>query len=104
MRDIVAYLCQHDLINTIVCTGTCVVEDVMKSFTNFYDKNEKSDLKDFEFRGNILKGKKGYEKFEEFLNPILDRLIEQEKQQIYSTPSSIIKEIGKELKDPKSFI
>ena len=75
MREIIKYLCQHKLIDVIVCTGCGVEEDVMKTFPNckFYSsKDENYDKEKFDKQGNILKPKNRFELYKNFIDEILD--------------------------------
>lgn len=53
--------------------------------------------------GNLLVPNNNYCKFEDWVTPILDKLVdEQEKEKIVWTPSKIIRRLGKEINHPDS--
>eukprot|EP00741_Cyanophora_paradoxa_P007332 tig00001107_g7092.t1 len=108
LREAIRFLAQHKLIDAIVTTAGGVEEDIIKCLAPFY--LGKFELKGEELRsrglnriGNLLVPNDNYCKFEDWVVPILDKLVEEQKQQgIVWSPSKIINRLGKEINDPSS--
>eukprot|EP00455_Lapot_gusevi_P044886 TRINITY_DN567_c0_g1_i3.p1 TRINITY_DN567_c0_g1~~TRINITY_DN567_c0_g1_i3.p1 ORF type:complete len:390 (+),score=120.87 TRINITY_DN567_c0_g1_i3:70-1239(+) len=109
LRDVIRFLVQHKLVSAIVTTGGGIEEDLMKCFTPAY-------LGDFNLSGATLR-KKGinrigntlvpnnnYVRFEEFLTPILNKMVEEQKtmENPFWSPSTIIARLGQEINHPDS--
>jgi len=108
LRDIIRYLVEHKMVDCIVTTGGGIEEDFIKCLASTY-------LGDFSLSGKILR-KNGinrignllvpndnYCKFEDWIMPILDKLLEEQKNNgIIWTPSKIISRLGKEINNTQS--
>ncbi|XP_075249018.1 deoxyhypusine synthase-like [Convolutriloba macropyga] len=107
-REIIRYLVQHKMVDCLVSTGGGIEEDFMKCMAplvvgEFTLKG--SELFDQAvFRnGNVLLSDGAYGRFENWFIPILDKMLEEEKEQgTLWTPSKLIHRMGKEINDPKS--
>lgn len=108
IREIIRYLAEHKKIQVIVTTAGGIEEDIIKCLGDF-------KLGEFSASGEIL-NKKGvnragnvyipnslYCRFEEFLNPILDKIYAEQKRtgEIISI-SDFIKILGREINDERS--
>ena len=108
LKDIFRYLVENKKINVIVTTGGGIEEDIIKCIGDFV-------LGDFKASGSVLR-KKGinrigniyasnnrYVEFEEFIQPILEELYHEQKQEgIIHTPSDIIWKLGEKINNEKS--
>ncbi len=99
-RELIRYLVEHNLVDVLVTTGGGVEEDLIKTRHDFvlgdFDADGETLRKNSTNRiGNIYASNKGYMWLEEFIQPILAELHEQQKTDRYvSTPSDIIKTLG----------
>lgn len=107
-RESIRFLAEHNLVNVIVTTTGGIEEDFMKCMDNTY-------VGDFEVPGdylrkngvnrigNLLIPNDNYVKLEEWVIPILDSMLEeQRKKGKIWTPSKFIKRLGKEINDERS--
>ncbi|CAL1541552.1 unnamed protein product [Lymnaea stagnalis] len=106
-RDIIRYLAQHNMIDCIVSTAGGIEEDFMKCFSSFYMgefKLKGSDLfeKSHNRTGNLLVPNITYCKFHAWLNPIIDAMVEEQRNGSEWTPSKLIWRMGKEINNPES--
>lgn len=108
-RDIIRYLVKHKMVN--VCVTTCggIEEDIIKCLGDFY-------LGDFRANGNYLREKginrignifasnNRYVEFEEFLQPLLEKIYQEQKdkKQKIITPSELIWKMGEKINNEKS--
>ncbi|ESO02420.1 hypothetical protein HELRODRAFT_184989 [Helobdella robusta] len=108
IRETIRFLTQHNLVDCIVTTAGGVEEDIIKCFSPTY-------VGDFHFKGsmlrdmginrigNLLAPNDNYCKFQDWIMPILDQmLIEQKTENFKWTPSKIISRLGKEINDKSS--
>ena len=108
LRDIFRYLVEHKKVHVIVTTAGGVEEDIIKCLGDFI-------LGDFRASGSILREKgvnrignifvpnSRYIKFEQFLQPILEALYQEQKKtgRIF-TPSDIVWKLGEQINDKRS--
>lgn len=108
VREQIRFLAEHNMVDCIVTTGGGVEEDFIKCLApTFLGKFSLSgrDLRDRGINriGNLLAPNDNYVKFQEWVDPILDKMLEEQKQQgIRWTPSKIIARLGKEIDNPDS--
>jgi len=108
IREFIKYLVQHKMVDAIVTTCGGIEEDFMKVFNPHYMGDFKlngSNLRKIGLNriGNLLVPNQNYVDFEEFLMPILDQmLIEQRQNGKIWTPSTIIDRLGKEINSEES--
>ncbi|KAM6037496.1 deoxyhypusine synthase isoform 2-T2 [Theristicus caerulescens] len=108
VRESIRYLVQHNMVDVLVTTAGGVEEDLIKCLAPTY-------IGDFSLRGrdlrqsginrigNLLVPNDNYCKFEDWLMPILEKMVdEQETQGARWTPSRMIARLGKEIDDPDS--
>ena len=108
LREIVRYLAQHRLVDVIVTTAGGVEEDFIKCLAP--SKLGAFDLRGSELRsqglnriGNMLVPNRNYCLFEEWIMPILDKMLEEQKTQGKRwTPSGLIERLGLEINNEES--
>lgn len=108
LRDIFRYLAKHKKVNVIVTTAGGIEEDIIKCLGDFKlgefsASGELLNKKGVNRIGNIFVPNSRYCKFEDFINPILERLYNEQKQtgKVISV-SEFIKILGREINDEKS--
>lgn len=108
LREIIRFLAQHKMIDVIVATAGGVEEDFIKCLAPTYLGDfslNGSDLrkKGLNRIGNLLVPNNNYCKFEDWIIPIFDAMLEEQKKdnKIW-TPSSMIARLGKEINDESS--
>ncbi|KAJ2962307.1 hypothetical protein NQZ79_g2544 [Umbelopsis isabellina] len=108
VREIIKFLVQHKMADVIVATAGGVEEDFIKCLAPTYLGDFALDgaslrKKGLNRIGNLLVPNNNYCKFEDWLIPILDQmLIEQKEQGIVWTPSKMIHRLGLEINDESS--
>jgi deoxyhypusine synthase len=108
LRDIVRFLVQHKMVHCIVATAGGIEEDLIKCLGNthvasFSLDGAKLRSEGLNRIGNLLVPNDNYCKFEDWVMPILDTLLnEQNQQNTRWTPSAVIHRLGKEINDPSS--
>jgi len=83
-REIIRYLMQHRMINCVVTTGGAIEEDIMKCFFPHYMGDFKLRGKDLRLKGfnrigNLLVPNKNYIAFEDWLKPILAKMLDEQE-------------------------
>jgi len=101
MRDTLRFLVQHKLVDCIVTTAGGVEEDFIKCLAptligDFSLKGQFLREKGVNRIGNLLVPNDNYCKFEDWIVPILDEMVEEQKAtgNVWS-PSKIIAKLGK---------
>lgn len=108
LREIIRYLCEHKMVDVIVTTAGGVEEDFIKclapTFKGQFELNgENLRNKGFNRIGNLIVPNDNYCKFEDWVNPLLEKMRdEQEKNKVNWTPSKIIDFLGKEIDNKDS--
>jgi len=103
IRDIIRYLVQHKMVHCIVTTAGGIEEDFIKCLAptfigDFALQGKALRANGINRIGNLLVPNDNYCKFEDWITPILDQLlVEQKRDGIVWNPSSIIKRLGKEI-------
>lgn len=103
VREVIRYLVQHNMVDCIVTTAGGIEEDFIKCMAPTY-------MGDFSLRGrelrekginrigNLLVPNDNYCKFEDWLMPILDQMLkEQKEKKVLWTPSRLIDRLGREI-------
>ncbi|KAL7588561.1 deoxyhypusine synthase [Lactuca sativa] len=110
VRDIIRYLAQHHMVDVIVTTAGGIEEDLIKCLADTY-RGEFSlpgaalRSKGLNRTGNLLVPNDNYCKFEDWIIPILDQMLqEQNTQHVLWTPSKVISRMGKEINDESSYL
>jgi len=107
-REIIRFLCEHKLVSVIVTSAGGVEEDFIKCLAPTYMGD--FDLVGVELRskglnriGNLIIPNENYVKLETWMMPILDAMVEEQKQhgELWS-PSKMIARLGKEINNPES--
>lgn len=108
LREVIRYLAKHKKVDVLVTTAGGIEEDFVKCLIDFKlgkfsTSGELLRKEGINRTGNILVPNEGYCKFEDFINPILERLYENQKKDgnIISV-SELIKELGKEINNEES--
>ncbi|XP_035825738.1 deoxyhypusine synthase [Aplysia californica] len=107
-REAIRYLVQHNMVDCIVSTAGGIEEDFIKCLAPTY-------LGDFSLSGRTLRSKginrignllvpnSNYCLFEDWLMPILDNMLHEQKETgTLWTPSKMIARLGKEIDNPES--
>jgi len=108
LRDVFRYLTQHNLVSCIVTTAGGIEEDFMKCLCPMYLGDFELDGKKLRSQGlnrtgNLLVPNDNYVLFEEWINPILDQMLEEQiKDGVIWSPSKMIHRFGKEINNPNS--
>lgn len=108
VRESIRFLAQHRCVDAMVTTGGGIEEDFMKCLAPHYMGDFALKGKALRERGinrigNLLVPNDNYVRFEEWMTPILDAMLEeQERDGTRWTPSRIIARLGKEINDERS--
>jgi len=108
VREYIRYLVQHKMVDCLVCTAGGIEEDFIKCLAPTYIGD--FNLKGAELRndginriGNLLVPNDNYCKFEDWIMPIFDKMVDEAKAEgINWTPSKIIARLGKEINNEES--
>jgi deoxyhypusine synthase len=118
LREVLAFLCQHKLVDVMVSTGGGLEEDFMKTMNDSYvmdylvnDRKWRTEGKNR--IGNMVVPNDSYTMFEDMLTPILDELYEEQKKYTeggcvdpdykFTTASSLIQKLGEKLASQGEF-
>jgi deoxyhypusine synthase len=109
VREHIRYLVQHRLVDCVVTTAGGVEEDIIKCLAptflgDFAMSGAQLRSQGINRIGNLLVPNDNYCAFEQWLMPLLDELLEQQKQNpdcIWS-PSTIIQKLGERIDNPES--
>ncbi|XP_075228957.1 deoxyhypusine synthase [Lycorma delicatula] len=108
VRETIKYLVQHKLVDCIVTTAGGVEEDFIKCLAPTYIGDFSLDGRKLREKGinrigNLLVPNANYCLFEDWVMPILDKMLEEQKgKNTLWTPSKIITKLGEEIKDVNS--
>lgn len=110
LRSTLKYLVKNNMVSAIVSSAGGIEEDLIKCLAETY-------LGDFALKGSVLREtgmnrignllvpNDNYCKFEEWVVPILDTMLEeQEKEGTSWTPSTVIDRLGKEIDNEESVL
>ncbi|KAI8369285.1 deoxyhypusine synthase [Radiomyces spectabilis] len=108
VREIIKFLVQHKMVDVVVATAGGVEEDFIKCLAptylgDFHLKGSELRKQGLNRIGNLLVPNNNYCKFEDWIIPILDKMLQEQKEQdkIW-TPSAMIKRLGEEINDESS--
>ncbi|KAL4081835.1 DHS-like NAD/FAD-binding domain-containing protein [Scleroderma yunnanense] len=108
LRDVIKYLVKHKHVSAIVTTAGGIEEDFIKCLGKTYLADFNMDGADLRKRGmnrigNLVVPNDNYCKFEDWLLPILDDMLTEQKAsgEVW-TPSSFIRRLGKEINNEES--
>lgn len=108
LREIILYLVKHNLVAAITTTAGGIEEDFIKCLGKTYLADFNLDGADLRKRGmnrigNLIVPNDNYCKFEDWLTPILDTMLAEQKESgVVWTPSSFIRRLGKEINNEES--
>ncbi|MFA6022787.1 MAG: deoxyhypusine synthase [Candidatus Pacearchaeota archaeon] len=108
LREVFRYLVENKKVNVVVTSAGGFEEDIIKCLGDFVLGDFRADGKELREKavnriGNIFVPNSRYEKFEDFVMPILEELYqEQLKTEKFVTPSEIIWKLGEKINDEKS--
>ncbi len=104
VRETIRFLAQHKMVDCIVATAGGIEEDLIKCLAptymgDFALPGKQLREKGINRIGNLLVPNDNYCKFEDWVMPILDKMLEEKK---VWTPSQMIRRLGMEIKDESS--
>jgi deoxyhypusine synthase len=108
LREIILHLVKHKHVAVLVTTAGGIEEDFIKCLGKTYLADFNLDGADLRRRGmnrigNLIVPNDNYCKFEDWLMPILDSMLAEQKQHgTVWTPSSFIRRLGKEINNEES--
>mmetsp|Transcript_3502 Transcript_3502/g.13386 ORF Transcript_3502/g.13386 Transcript_3502/m.13386 type:complete len:434 (-) Transcript_3502:56-1357(-) len=107
-RESIRFLAEHKMVDVMVSSAGGIEEDFMKCMADTYvgafDVNGEWLRKNGINRiGNLLVPNDNYCMLEDWLMPILDKMLEEQREHgIVWSPSKLIHRLGKEINDPRS--
>jgi deoxyhypusine synthase len=108
LREVILHLVKHRHVSCLVTTAGGVEEDFIKCLGRTYLAAFDLDGADLRRRGmnrigNLVVPNDNYCKFEDWLTPILDSMVEEQRTQGAKwTPSAFIRRLGKEINNEES--
>lgn len=113
LRETLRWLVQHKHVSAIVTTAGGVEEDFIKCLAptylgSFSTSGAALRAKGMNRIGNLLVPNSNYCAFEDWIVPILDKMLEEQEaskktdEPLYWTPSKVINRLGKEINDERS--
>ncbi|XP_018578080.1 probable deoxyhypusine synthase isoform X2 [Anoplophora glabripennis] len=107
LRETIKFLVQHSLVDCIVTTAGGIEEDFIKCLAPTFLGDFKLDGKMLRERGinrigNLLVPNDNYCRFENWIMPILDEMLKEQKDGVLWTPSKLIERLGKEINNEES--
>jgi len=113
LRETLRYLVQHKHVSAIVTTAGGVEEDFIKCLASTYIGSFTTNgaslrAKGLNRIGNLIVPNNNYCSFEDWLIPILDKMLEEQEaskgteEELHWTPSKVIHRLGKEINDERS--
>jgi len=108
LREVIRFLVMHKHVSAIVTTAGGIEEDFIKCLGKTYLADFNLDGAELRRKGmnrigNLIIPNDNYCKFEDWLTPILDAMLaEQKSSGVVWTPSSFIRRLGKEINDEGS--
>jgi deoxyhypusine synthase len=108
LREVILYLVKHKHVACIVTTAGGIEEDFIKCLGKTYLADFNLDGAELRRRGmnrigNLVVPNDNYCKFEDWLTPILDAMLEEQRASgSVWTPSSFVRRLGKEINNEES--
>uniref|UniRef100_A0A0D9VYS9 Deoxyhypusine synthase n=1 Tax=Leersia perrieri TaxID=77586 RepID=A0A0D9VYS9_9ORYZ len=104
IRDVIRFLVQHHMVDVIVTTAGGIEEDLIKCLAPTYrgDFSLPGMLlrsKGLNRIGNLLVPNDNYCKFENWIMPLFDQMLQEQSTENVWTPSKVIARLGKEIND-----
>ncbi|KAF7034547.1 hypothetical protein CFC21_045548 [Triticum aestivum] len=109
IRDVIRFLAQHHMVDVIVTTAGGIEEDLIKCLAPTY-RGEFSlpgallRSKGLNRIGNLLVPNDNYCKFENWIMPLFDQMLQEQSTENVWTPSKVIARLGKEINDESSYL
>lgn len=106
VRETIRFLVEHHLVDCLVTTAGGVEEDLIKCLAptylgDWYLKGKELRMKGLNRIGNLIVPNDNYCKFEDWVTPLLDKMLEEQQSKgIVWSPSKIIARLGEEIGDP----
>ncbi|GAB2233785.1 hypothetical protein Droror1_Dr00003014 [Drosera rotundifolia] len=110
VRDTIRYLVEHHMVDVLVTTTGGIEEDLIKCLAptfkgDFALPGAPLRAKGLNRTGNLLVPNDNYCKFEDWIMPILDKMLEeQSEEKVLWTPSKVIARLGKEINNESSYL
>lgn len=122
LRDTLRYLVQHKMVSAVVSSAGGIEEDIIKCLAptylgEFHLPGKGLREQGMNRIGNLLVPNDNYCKFEEWMIPILDKMLEEQQERVEKhgancldnnadvlTPSKFIDRLGKEINDESSVL
>jgi deoxyhypusine synthase len=108
LREVILHLVKHNHVAAIVTTAGGIEEDLIKCLGKTYLADFNMDGADLRKKGmnrigNLIIPNDNYCKFEDWLTPILNTMLAEQKASAEVwTPSSFIRRLGKEIRNEES--
>ncbi|XP_039626422.1 deoxyhypusine synthase [Polypterus senegalus] len=108
IRESIRYLVEHNMVDVLVTTAGGIEEDLIKCLAPTYLGDFSLPGRELRSRGinrigNLLVPNDNYCLFEDWMMPILDQMVlEQKTEGTHWTPSKMIHRLGKEINNPQS--
>ena len=108
LREVIRFLVKHKHVSAIVTTAGGIEEDFIKCLGKTYLADFNLDGAELRRKGmnrigNLIVPNDNYCKFEDWLTPILNAMLEEQKSSsVVWTPSSFIRRLGKQINDEES--
>lgn len=108
LREVILHLVKHKHVSAIVTTAGGIEEDFIKCLGKTYLADFNLDGASLRSRGlnrigNLLVPNDNYCKFEDWVIPILDKLLEEQtSERTIWTPSTVIRRLGREIDNEES--
>ncbi|XP_037791275.1 probable deoxyhypusine synthase, partial [Penaeus monodon] len=103
VRETIRFLVEHHLVDCLVTTAGGVEEDLIKCLAptylgDWYLKGKELRMKGLNRIGNLIVPNDNYCKFEDWVTPLLDKMLEEQQSKgIVWPPSKIIARLGEEM-------
>jgi len=109
MREVIRFLCKHRLVDTIVTTCGGIEEDLIKCMAPTVMGEFSLDGAMLRERGlnrigNLIIPNDNYCMFEDWMMPLLDKMVAEQKDGAHWTPSRMIARFGQEINNEDSVL
>lgn len=108
LRETIKYLAKHKMVDVLVSTAGGIEEDFIKCMApvyvgDFNTPGRELRSKGLNRTGNLIVPNDNYCKFEDWIMPIFDQMLKEQKEDGTAwTPSRVIRRLGKEINHPDS--
>ena len=107
LRDIIRYLVENKLVDILITTTGGIEEDIIKCLKPFILGDFNADGKKLREAGinrigNIFVPNDRYVLFEDWINPVLKEILDEQKKGKTITPSYIVKKLGEKINNKES--